>query len=368
MVLADLGADVVTVDRADRACGAPSCRRAAGNVYGRGRRSVGVDLKSPDGRRGGGPPGRPGRRVRRGLPARAWPSGWASDPTRCGPQPPAGLRPHDRLGPGRAAGGQGRPRHQLRGPGRAAGPHRPGRPAADAAAQPARRLRRRRPAAGPRRVRRRSSSGRRRAQGQVVDAAMVDGAALLSAAMAPAYTMGVLHRGAGHEPARLGRPVLRLLRDRRRPVALGRRARAAVLRRPAHRPRTGRRPTAWPGGAVPDRDDQATWPALRARFTEVFAARTLDDWLDVFADLDACVAPVLPFSTAPDDPHLAARGTWVDVERRRAAGAGAPLRPHARPRSTGRRHRPATTPTRSWPRPASRPTRSPRSASPRPIA
>ena len=48
MLLADLGADVVTVDRADRCFGADP-ESAKGNVYGRGRRSVGVDLKSPDG-------------------------------------------------------------------------------------------------------------------------------------------------------------------------------------------------------------------------------------------------------------------------------------------------------------------------------
>src|SRR4051794_40602666 len=48
MVLADLGADVITVDRASSALGAP-IETAAGNVYGRGRRSVGIDLKQPAG-------------------------------------------------------------------------------------------------------------------------------------------------------------------------------------------------------------------------------------------------------------------------------------------------------------------------------
>src|SRR4051812_9469457 len=48
MVLADLGADVVTVDRAGSVVGA-ELSSAAGNVYGRGRRSIGIDLKHPDG-------------------------------------------------------------------------------------------------------------------------------------------------------------------------------------------------------------------------------------------------------------------------------------------------------------------------------
>ncbi len=53
---------------------------------------------------------------------------------------------------------------------------------------------------------------------------------------------------------------------------------------------------------------------LRARFTEVIASRPLDEWLGVFADLDACVAPVRSFGAAAGDPHIAARGTWLDVD------------------------------------------------------
>ncbi len=48
MVLADLGADVTSIDRPDRVYGLPA-ESAKGNIYGRGRRSVAVDLKSPDG-------------------------------------------------------------------------------------------------------------------------------------------------------------------------------------------------------------------------------------------------------------------------------------------------------------------------------
>ena len=71
-------------------------------------------------------------------------------------------------------------------------------------------------------------------------------------------------------------------------------------------------PEAWPDGSRPDRDDQGAWPALRARFTEVFATRHRADWLATFAALDACVAPVHTFASAAGDPHLVARGTWVE--------------------------------------------------------
>jgi alpha-methylacyl-CoA racemase len=62
-----------------------------------------------------------------------------------------------------------------------------------------------------------------------------------------------------------------------------------------------------------DREDPANWPAMKERFAEVVASRARDEWAEVFADLDACVAPVLSLGEAPGHPHLAARGTFVEV-------------------------------------------------------
>lgn len=60
---------------------------------------------------------------------------------------------------------------------------------------------------------------------------------------------------------------------------------------------------------LPDRDDRAQWPALRAVFTAVFASRTRQEWTAVFEGSDACVTPVLSFAEAADHPHIAARGS-----------------------------------------------------------
>ncbi len=60
--------------------------------------------------------------------------------------------------------------------------------------------------------------------------------------------------------------------------------------------------------------DQATWPALRTRFAERFVERTRAAWDDVFRDRDACVAPVLSMTEAPRHPHNRERGTFVDVD------------------------------------------------------
>jgi alpha-methylacyl-CoA racemase len=63
---------------------------------------------------------------------------------------------------------------------------------------------------------------------------------------------------------------------------------------------------------LPGQHDPAGWPVLRSRFAEVFATRTRDEWAEVFAGTDACVTPVLSFAEVPSHPHLAARGTIVE--------------------------------------------------------
>ncbi|UGQ12786.1 CoA transferase [Yinghuangia sp. ASG 101] len=65
---------------------------------------------------------------------------------------------------------------------------------------------------------------------------------------------------------------------------------------------------------LPVQDDPAGWPVLRARLTERFASRTRDEWAAHFAGTDACVTPVLTFAEAGAHPHIAARGTLVEVD------------------------------------------------------
>ncbi|MFY4720789.1 CaiB/BaiF CoA transferase family protein [Streptomyces sp. LaBMicrA B280] len=60
------------------------------------------------------------------------------------------------------------------------------------------------------------------------------------------------------------------------------------------------------------RTDLTRWPELRAAITARFRERTRAEWTALFADSDACVAPVLSLREAPHHPHLAARGTFTD--------------------------------------------------------
>nr|WP_190135326.1 CaiB/BaiF CoA-transferase family protein [Streptomyces longispororuber] len=63
-----------------------------------------------------------------------------------------------------------------------------------------------------------------------------------------------------------------------------------------------------------DRADPAGWSALRARFAAVFRTRTRAEWTEVFEHTDACVTPVLTPLEAASDPHLRARGVFIDVD------------------------------------------------------
>ncbi len=178
MMLADMGADVLLVDRAiesglglDWSAGTTSCcadaapsrsissRPAASPRRRELARNADVVLEGF----------RPGVMERLGL----------GPDVLLAAQSEARRRPHDRLGPGRSAGAARRTRPQLHRDVRHPACDRPCRRRARAAAQPGRRLRRRRHAA---RVRRRLCliEAQRSGDGQVVDAAMVEGASLLS--------------------------------------------------------------------------------------------------------------------------------------------------------------------------------------------
>jgi alpha-methylacyl-CoA racemase len=59
--------------------------------------------------------------------------------------------------------------------------------------------------------------------------------------------------------------------------------------------------------------EPAHWPACVAALSAAFATRTRDEWAAHFADTDACVAPVLTLTEAPDHPHNVARTSYTTV-------------------------------------------------------
>ncbi|MDQ1706192.1 MAG: alpha-methylacyl-CoA racemase [Frankiaceae bacterium] len=65
---------------------------------------------------------------------------------------------------------------------------------------------------------------------------------------------------------------------------------------------------------VPAQHDIAQWPAMRALFADTFASKPRDEWAALFDGVDACVAPVLRLGEAKDHPHVHARQTLVEID------------------------------------------------------
>ena len=66
------------------------------------------------------------------------------------------------------------------------------------------------------------------------------------------------------------------------------------------------------GEDLPGQNDRAQWPVLRARFAEVFRTKTRDEWCALLEGTDACFAPVLTFSEARTYRHHVERNAFVD--------------------------------------------------------
>lgn len=148
---------------------------------------------------------------------------------------------------------------------------------------------------------------RRSGQGQVVDAAMLDGSALLMAG-----TFGL--KAAGLWRDRRGTNIL----DGGAPwYGVYQTADGGYLALGAVEPRFYEQLLERLGFApdeLPARSDRESWPALRGAFAQRIATRTRADWEQAFAGVDACVTSVLSSSEAARHPHVAQRGTLVSVE------------------------------------------------------
>jgi alpha-methylacyl-CoA racemase len=66
-------------------------------------------------------------------------------------------------------------------------------------------------------------------------------------------------------------------------------------------------------GDAPDQYDRSRWPELRRRLEEAFVSRTLAEWQEALEGTDVCFAPVLSVEGAASHPHNVARGTFIDV-------------------------------------------------------
>lgn len=147
----------------------------------------------------------------------------------------------------------------------------------------------------------------RSGEGQVIDAAITDGTALLTAMI---WSMKAEGKWADARAANLldgGSAVYRAY-----PCADGHHLAVAPLERKFFEifaRGLGLDPAEWP-----DHLDPAVGPALAARIGAILKTKTRDEWAALFEGADACVTPVLSLDEAPDHPHNRARATFVEID------------------------------------------------------
>jgi alpha-methylacyl-CoA racemase len=147
----------------------------------------------------------------------------------------------------------------------------------------------------------------RSGQGQVVDAAMVDGTALLMGAAYGMHAAGLWSDRRGDNLLDGGAPFYGVFETRDgKHVAIG------SLEPQFYQLLLEK--TGLAGEALPDQRDRAGWPGLHARLAAIFRTRTREEWCAVMEGTDICFAPVLSMTEAPHHAHAHARGAFVDIE------------------------------------------------------
>jgi alpha-methylacyl-CoA racemase len=304
MMLADMGADIIRVDRAQSVMGGDPAEPPA-DVLNRGRRSIGVDLKNPDG-------------VETLLTlvesADALIEGFRPGVAeRLGFGPDICLARNPRLVFGRMTGwGQTGPYAQAAG-------HDINYIALAGALEPIGR-------AGDKPLPPLNLVGdfggggmllafglvcalleaRASGEGQVVDAAMVDGAAVLMTMFHAFKAMGIWEDERGTNLLDTGAHFYEVYETSdAKFVSIGSiepQFYAELLRL------TGLDADE----TMPRQQDRSQWPALKERFVALFKTKTRDEWCEIMEHSDVCFAPVLSLSEAPQHPHNVERGTFVE--------------------------------------------------------
>lgn len=148
---------------------------------------------------------------------------------------------------------------------------------------------------------------RQSGQGQVVDAAMFEGAASLATLFFGTHAAGQWDERRGQNYLDSGAPYYDVYAcaDGKwlSVAAIEERFYVELLQKLDLDP-----------AAMPDRTERSQWGALRSVLAQRIATRTRDEWAQVFKSSDACVAPVLTFGEAPQHPHAMARGSFVEVD------------------------------------------------------
>ncbi|KRB76134.1 carnitine dehydratase [Nocardioides sp. Root190] len=145
----------------------------------------------------------------------------------------------------------------------------------------------------------------RSGRGQVIDAAMVDGSALLAAAFHGFVSAGTWDTERGTNVVDSGAPFYDVYE-----TADGRWLAVGALE--AHFYADLLEILEIDPGGLPHQDDRSRWPEMKKVFADAVIARTCEEWVERAAGR-GCISPVLEVEESWSDPHNVARGTFVDI-------------------------------------------------------
>jgi alpha-methylacyl-CoA racemase len=142
-------------------------------------------------------------------------------------------------------------------------------------------------------------------KGQVVDAAMVDGAASLMTAIYGMHGSGFWNNERGDNILDTGAHYYEVYETKdNKYVAIGSieaKFYAELLRL-----------SGLQGEELPHQQDRKSWPKMKERLKTLFRTRTRDEWCKIMEGSDICFAPVLSMEEAPKHPHMKHRGTFIE--------------------------------------------------------
>lgn len=147
----------------------------------------------------------------------------------------------------------------------------------------------------------------RSGRGQVVDAAMSDGSALLMSMLYGYLAMGRWKAERGANFLDGSSPFYRCYR-----CADGKWLAVGAVEANFYRELLRR--CGLPEALLDSQWDEPSWPQARRLFEETFLTRARDDWCELLGGVDTCVAPVLDMHEAPALAHNVARGTFVEID------------------------------------------------------
>ena len=145
-------------------------------------------------------------------------------------------------------------------------------------------------------------------QGQVVDAAMVDGVASIMTVTMGLHAAGMLSKERGTNLLDTGAPFYEVYA-----CADGKYVSVGPIESKFYRLLLEKLDLQ-DHPLLQKQMDRAQWPEAKQLLAAKFKERTRDEWASQLGELDVCLAPVLDFDEAPSHPHLAARGTFVDLD------------------------------------------------------